>query len=60
MKTREWLIAEYKDMICGFGEYDVWDDDIAPKLDSMTDEEIRRAYEDDLQWYGYRENMIQV
>lgn len=47
-------------MMYDFGEYDVWEDDIEPKLEKMTDKQILKMYEDDLAWYEYRDKMMQV
>ena len=58
--TRARLIENYRDMMYDFGEYDVWEDDIEPKLEKMTDKQILKMYEDDLAWYEYRDKMMQV
>lgn len=58
--TRARLIDEYRELVYRAGEYDIWDDEIEPKLKSMTDKEICEAYEDDMNWYEYRSKMIQV
>ena len=56
MTTREQLIQKYEDMMYGFGEFDVFDDDIAPKLANMTVAEIRKQYNQDRKYYQAREN----
>lgn len=57
---REGIIEIYRDMIYSYGEYDVWECDIEPKLENMTDKQILKMYEDDLAWYDYRDKMMQV
>lgn len=53
--ARAQLIAKYKDMMYKYGEYDVWDDDIEPKLNSMTTDEIANNYKEDKKFYSQRQ-----
>lgn len=53
--NRETLIARYEKMMYKFGEFDVWDDDIKPRLKTMTTEEISRNYTQDKKFYTERE-----
>ena len=52
---REQLIKNYEEMMYRYGEFDVWDDDIQPKLATMSDEDIARAYKADKKFYESRE-----
>lgn len=53
--TKEQVIKKYEDMMYKYGEFDVWDDDIKPKLTSRTTEEVRRMYMEDKKFYEARE-----
>ena len=53
--NRETLIAKYEKMMYKFGEFDIWDDDILPKLPTMTTEEIKHIYLEDKEYYTERE-----
>lgn len=52
---REKLILIYRKMMYDFGEFDVWDEDIEPKLKSMSTEEIEKQYFEDRTYYTERE-----
>ena len=52
--NRKTLIARYEKMMYEFGEFDIWDDDIFPKLQTMTTEEIKRNYLEDKKYYTER------
>ena len=51
---REKLIALYESMMYSFGEFDIWDDDIFPKLSKMSTKEIERKYLADKAFYEER------
>ncbi len=53
--ARKKLIQMYEDMMCRYGEYDVWQDDVEPKLSGMTVRQIRNQYEIDKVFYQARE-----
>lgn len=55
-KKRAKLIKRYQDMMYMYGEYDLWEDDIEPKLDGMTDDEIQKEYIIDRDYYKARED----
>lgn len=52
---REKLILIYRKMMYDFGEFDVWDEDIEPKLKNMSTEEIEKQYFEDRAYYTDRE-----
>lgn len=54
-KDRESIIRKYESMMYEIGEYDIWEDDIAPKLDTMTTAQIRKNYLDDKKYYEARQ-----
>lgn len=49
------LIERYENMMYKYGEYDVWEDDILPKLQTMGTEEINKMYKADKEFYSARE-----
>lgn len=51
---RDQLIACYRDMMYRYGEYDIFDDDIEPKLPTMTTKEIHKAYISDKTFFASR------
>lgn len=53
--SRAQLIKRYEDMMYKYGEYDQWDDDIEPKLNSLTTEQIEKMYKADRKFYKSRE-----
>lgn len=53
--NRKALIEKYEKLMYKFGEFDVWEEDIKPRLDSMTTEEINRNYKQDKEFYTSRE-----
>ena len=53
--ARKALIQKYQDMMYKYGEFDVWDDDIEPKLSHMSLAEIRDNYRRDKAYYESRE-----
>lgn len=55
ISLREQLIMAYEDMMYEFGEYDVWEDDIKPKLKKMSTNEIEKKYMMDRKFYEERE-----
>lgn len=55
--TREQLIMAYEDMMYEYGEYDVWEDDILPKLKNKSMKQIEVEMENDRQFYKEREAM---
>lgn len=55
ISLREQLIMAYEDMMYEFGEYDVWEDDIKPKLKKMSTNEIEKKYKMDRKFYEERE-----
>lgn len=57
--TREKLIEAYENMMCEAEEFDVWEDDIQPKLETMTTAEIKKWYIEDKQYYSSRATMEQ-
>ena len=50
VNSRETIIKAYEKMMYEIGEYDIWEDDIAPKLDSMSTKQIKENYLND-KWY---------
>lgn len=58
MTAREKLIEKYEDMMYSFGEFDVWQDDIQPKLKDKTTAQIKKEYQLDLEWYTEREEAM--
>lgn len=52
--NRAKIIKRYENMMYKFGEYDVWQDDILPKLATMSTKEIKSNYLDDKQYYESR------
>lgn len=53
--TREQLIRAYEDMMYEYGEYDVWEDDILPKLKNKSMKQIEVEMENDRKFYKERE-----
>lgn len=53
--NRKALIEKYEKLMYKFGEVDVWEEDIKPRLDSMTTEEINANYKSDKEFYTDRE-----
>lgn len=49
--TRTELINKYENLMYKNGEGNLWQDDIEPKLATMSDAEIRRWYYQDAQFY---------
>lgn len=56
--NRDKLIKKYEDLLCKYGEYDIWDDDISPKLPQMSTEEIKKNYLEDKEYYKAREKRL--
>lgn len=52
--TKKQLIELYENMMYEYGEYDVFVDDIQPKLSTMTYQQILSQYMNDKQWYEYK------
>lgn len=55
VNSKEAIIRKYEEMMYRIGEYDIWEDDIAPKLDSLSAQQIRKMYLDDKKYYEARE-----
>lgn len=53
--SKEKLIERYENMMYKYGEYDVWDDDVKPKLNKLSAKEIERMYKADKEYYSLRE-----
>jgi len=49
------LIKRYENMMYRYGECDVWEDDVKPKLENKSVEEIKAMYEEDKEFYKSRE-----
>lgn len=55
MLSRNNLIQAYENMMYKYGECDIWDDDIQPKLSEMSYKEIYQQYKKDEEYYGHLE-----
>ena len=55
---RNKLIKKYENLLYKYGEYDIWDDDISPKLPQMSTEEIKENFIEDKEYYKAREKRL--
>ena len=55
---RSKLIKKYENLLYKYGEYDIWDDDISPKLPQMSTEEIKKNFLEDKDYYKAREKRL--